>query len=86
MLKEEGVWSLYRALTPRLMSVVPMIGIQFAVYELMKRILLHQPSPVEELKKKRSIRTVLAEIKASTSSSSKNNGKNDKKNQKINKK
>lgn len=53
------------------MSVMPMIGIQFAVYELMKRLLLHQPSPIEELKKKkRGIQQVLADIKASTTSTS----------------
>lgn len=28
VVKEEGVGSIYRALTPRLVSVVPMIGIQ----------------------------------------------------------
>jgi len=47
-MKEEGVWSLYRALTPRLLSVVPMIGIQFMVYELIKRLMLHQPPPVQK--------------------------------------
>lgn len=46
MMREEGIWSLYRALTPRLLSVVPMIGIQFMVYELIKRLMLHQPPPV----------------------------------------
>lgn len=40
ILHKEGVWALYKALPPRLLSVVPMIGIQFAVYELMKRVLL----------------------------------------------
>jgi len=44
MFKEEGLGSFYRALPPRLCSVTPMIGIQFAVYELMKRILLKEPS------------------------------------------
>jgi hypothetical protein len=43
------VWSLYKALPPRLLSVMPMIGIQFAVYELMKRLLLHQPPPLQQL-------------------------------------
>lgn len=36
VLKEEGVGTFYRSLPPRLMSVVPMIAIQFGVYELMK--------------------------------------------------
>ncbi|OEU09974.1 mitochondrial carrier [Fragilariopsis cylindrus CCMP1102] len=35
--REEGINTFYRGLTPRLMSVVPMIGIQFGVYEAMKR-------------------------------------------------
>lgn len=35
--KEEGIKTFYRGLPPRLVSVVPMIGIQFAVYEFMKR-------------------------------------------------
>ena len=35
--KEEGVSAFYRGLPPRLVSVVPMIGIQFTVYEFMKR-------------------------------------------------
>lgn len=35
--REEGVKSFYRGLPPRLVSVVPMIGIQFTVYEFMKR-------------------------------------------------
>jgi hypothetical protein len=42
---DEGIRAFYRALPPRLCSVVPMIGIQFAVYELIKRILLQQPPP-----------------------------------------
>ena len=43
ILSEEGVGSLYRALPPRLLSVVPMIGIQFAVYELVKRYDTYSP-------------------------------------------
>ena len=39
-LKEEGVGAFYRGLTPRLLSVVPMIGIQFGVYEFMKKFML----------------------------------------------
>lgn len=34
MLREEGVGSLYNSLTPRLVSVVPMIGVQYLVYEV----------------------------------------------------
>jgi solute carrier family 25 S-adenosylmethionine transporter 26 len=36
VLREEGIGTFYRSLPPRLMSVVPMIAIQFGVYELMK--------------------------------------------------
>lgn len=34
MIREEGVGSLYNSLTPRLVSVVPMIGVQYFVYEV----------------------------------------------------
>jgi len=36
ILREEGPKALYRSLPPRLLSVVPMIAIQFGVYEFMK--------------------------------------------------
>ena len=34
MLREEGIGSFYNSLTPRLVSVVPMIGVQYLVYEV----------------------------------------------------
>ncbi|CAM9638312.1 unnamed protein product, partial [Ascophyllum nodosum] len=34
MLREEGLGSFYNSLTPRLVSVVPMIGVQYFVYEV----------------------------------------------------
>ena len=37
---EEGIGAFYRGLAPRLISVVPMIGIQFGVYEYMKKVML----------------------------------------------
>ena len=37
--REEGISAFYRGLPPRLVSVVPMIGIQFTVYEFMKRVM-----------------------------------------------
>mmetsp|Transcript_16942 Transcript_16942/g.35564 ORF Transcript_16942/g.35564 Transcript_16942/m.35564 type:complete len:491 (-) Transcript_16942:1841-3313(-) len=40
VLEEEGIGAFYRGLTPRLLSVVPMIGIQFGVYEFMKKFML----------------------------------------------
>eukprot|EP01034_Spumella_vulgaris_P025175 gene25175-31604_t len=45
IVKQEGISSLYRALPPRLLSVVPMTGIQYGVYELMKRLIIGQPPP-----------------------------------------
>lgn len=36
MLREEGIGSFYNSLTPRLVSVVPMIGVQYLVYEVSK--------------------------------------------------
>mmetsp|Transcript_52760 Transcript_52760/g.148042 ORF Transcript_52760/g.148042 Transcript_52760/m.148042 type:complete len:518 (+) Transcript_52760:321-1874(+) len=49
--KEEGMGAFYRGLPPRLISVVPMIGIQFGVYEAMKQVMLHRNlSPEAERK------------------------------------
>jgi len=41
---QEGMGAFYRGLPPRLFSVVPMIGIQFGVYEAAKRIMLERRS------------------------------------------
>jgi Mitochondrial carrier protein len=41
-MREEGVGAFYRGLPPRLVSVVPMIGIQFGVYEFIKRMMLQR--------------------------------------------
>lgn len=43
ILREEGFSTFYKPLPPRLASVVPMIGIQFGVYEAMKRYVPFQP-------------------------------------------
>lgn len=40
IMNTEGAGAFYRALPPRLMAVVPMMGIQFSTYEFMKRLLL----------------------------------------------
>lgn len=40
--REEGMSTFYRGLPPRLASVVPMIGIQFGVYEAMKTFMLQR--------------------------------------------
>ena len=37
MVKEGGVGALYRGLPPRLLSVVPMVAIQFTLLEIVKR-------------------------------------------------
>lgn len=50
MLREEGVGSFYNSLTPRLVSVVPMIGVQYLVYEFMKKLMAEVPEPVAETK------------------------------------
>jgi solute carrier family 25 S-adenosylmethionine transporter 26 len=42
--REEGINVFYRGLPPRLVSVVPMIGIQFGVYEFMKKVMLNRSS------------------------------------------
>ncbi|CAJ1918575.1 unnamed protein product [Cylindrotheca closterium] len=39
---EEGIKTFYRGLSPRLLGVVPMIGIQFGVYEAMKNLMLQK--------------------------------------------
>jgi len=41
--KEEGMGAFYRGLAPRLISVMPMIGIQFGIYEYMKKVMLARP-------------------------------------------
>ena len=38
--REEGIGTFYRGLPPRLISVVPMVGIQFGAYEFMKKFML----------------------------------------------
>lgn len=43
ILNSEGAGAFYRALPPRLLAVVPMIGIQFSIYEGMKKALLGAP-------------------------------------------
>lgn len=48
--REEGVSTFYRGLPPRLVSVVPMIAIQFTVYEFMKRVMIQRHIVNEEAK------------------------------------
>lgn len=56
--REEGVRALYRGLPPRLVSVVPMIGIQFGVYEFMKKVMLNRESLNGSTKGKRKLNPV----------------------------
>lgn len=57
VVREEGVRTLYRGLPPRLISVVPMIGIQFGVYEFMKKVMVNrggtEPTPMKGTKGKK---------------------------------
>jgi hypothetical protein len=46
--REEGPMTFYRGLPPRLVSVVPMIAIQFTVYEFMKRVMIQRRIVNEE--------------------------------------
>ncbi len=48
MLQEEGIGAFYRGLPPRLISVVPMIGIQFGVYEAMRRVMIKRAVQLQE--------------------------------------
>ena len=52
--REEGIGTFYRGLPPRLISVVPMVGIQFGTYEFMKKVMLsrRQKGGVGEIKMK----------------------------------
>jgi len=51
--KEEGIIAFYRGLPPRLVSVVPMIGIQFGVYEAMKKVMMRREIEQPSAKKQR---------------------------------
>ena len=42
VLREEGVVAVYRGLTPRLVGVVSMVGIQYIVYEALWRVALQR--------------------------------------------
>lgn len=75
--KEEGIGAFYRGLPPRLISVVPMIGIQFGVYEAMKQVMLKRNLSSSEEKKtsllfdsygpEQALKEAAMEVSASTS-------------------
>lgn len=50
--REEGMGTFYRGLPPRLVSVMPMIGIQFGVYEFMKKVMLQRREPLPPVRRK----------------------------------
>lgn len=49
VMKEEGVGAFYRGLTPRLVSVMPMIGIQFGIYEYMKKLMVTRKTTMSQI-------------------------------------
>lgn len=59
IIREEGIGALYRSLPPRLVSVVPMIAIQFGVYEFLKGQFIQQNIRQRLAKANQSIRTHL---------------------------
>lgn len=66
VLKEEGLGAFYRGLAPRLFSVVPMIGIQFGVYEFMKKFMVARDGviePANSLASKAQLKTMAEEAK-----------------------
>jgi len=46
--REEGIKTFYRGLAPRLLSVVPMVGIQFGVYEAMKNMMIQRSAAIDK--------------------------------------
>eukprot|EP01083_Nonionella_stella_P239537 838280_1 len=63
--KEEGIKTFYRGLPPRLISVVPMIGIQFGVYEFMKKTMIDKrPSREMILMESNKLEEVMMEVAA----------------------
>lgn len=66
VIKEEGVGTFYKGLAPRLISVVPMIGIQFGVYEFMKKVMISRRSDLREIKmqEQNKIERIIMEVAA----------------------
>jgi len=62
--KEEGMKTFYRGLPPRLISVVPMIGIQFGVYEFMKRSMVSKRDGEFELRDPKKMEEIIMEVSA----------------------
>ncbi|GFH57368.1 hypothetical protein CTEN210_13844 [Chaetoceros tenuissimus] len=62
--KEEGIKTFYRGLPPRLISVVPMIGIQFGVYEAMKKVMVSRRPGTIEMKESHVMEEIMMEVSA----------------------
>lgn len=62
--KEEGIKTFYRGLPPRLISVVPMIGIQFGVYEFMKKVMISKRTGCIEMRVEHKMEEIMMEVSA----------------------
>lgn len=62
--KEEGFRTFYRGLPPRLISVVPMIGIQFGVYEFMKKVMIDKRNGVIDMREQHKLEEIVMEVSA----------------------
>jgi len=62
--KEEGMKTFYRGLPPRLISVVPMIGIQFGVYEFMKKRMISKRNSEYETRDHHKMEEIIMEVSA----------------------
>ena len=62
--KEEGMKTFYRGLPPRLISVVPMIGIQFGVYEFMKKVMVSKRTGLVEVREQHKMEEIMMEVSA----------------------
>ena len=62
--KEEGMKTFYRGLPPRLISVVPMIGIQFGVYEFMKKRMISKRNGEYETRDHHKMEEIIMEVSA----------------------
>lgn len=62
--REEGIKTFYRGLPPRLISVVPMIGIQFGVYEFVKKAMITRRSGIFELRDMHKMEEIMMEVSA----------------------
>lgn len=62
--KEEGIQTFYRGLPPRLISVVPMIGIQFGVYEFVKKAMITRRTGAFQVRDMHKMEEIMMEVSA----------------------